>query len=153
MEDPEVEFEEVEVQEWVCKRDPSATVGLVGTNGEASQNAMDIDPTPVTTEAVDQKRYNLVKIVHTKLFCPIHNAVSISEEGVPCPSLTLPSHRLYKQPENTHRGRCCEMKFFVFQSGIQSSCALVRVISNRISYSYPKKTRQQELLGTTVRQK
>ncbi|KAJ9094497.1 hypothetical protein QFC21_006037 [Naganishia friedmannii] len=73
MEDSEVEFEEVEVQEWVCKKAPPAELIPIVTNGETSTTAMDIDAPPVT-EPAGQKQYSLVKIVHTKLFCPTHNA-------------------------------------------------------------------------------
>ncbi|KAJ9119644.1 hypothetical protein QFC22_003354 [Naganishia vaughanmartiniae] len=72
MEDPEVEFEEVEVQEWVCKKVPPAESRPIVTNGETFTNAMEVDP-PTGTETGSKKEYSLVKIVHTKLFCPLHN--------------------------------------------------------------------------------
>jgi hypothetical protein len=75
MEDSEVEFEEVEVQEWVCKKAPPTETRPIVTEGETSTNAMDIDPIPATDPS-EPKQYSLVKIVHTKLFCPMHNAVS-----------------------------------------------------------------------------
>ncbi|KAJ9106759.1 hypothetical protein QFC19_003072 [Naganishia cerealis] len=71
MEDPEVDFEEVEVQEWVCKKTPSIEAKPFNTDGEARAEAMDVDP---LAGSVAKKQYNLVKIVHTKLFCPTHNA-------------------------------------------------------------------------------
>jgi hypothetical protein len=107
MENAEVDFEEVEVQEWVCKKpkpveqpaqipttnptvenmdvDASAPQGSQSTPTEESKSASTVEPKPAPTEESkptlpeqpEKKQYSLVKIVHTKLFCPTHNIVSI----------------------------------------------------------------------------
>jgi hypothetical protein len=106
MENAEVDFEEVEVQEWVCKKpkpveqpsqipatnpavenmdvDSSAPQGAQSTSTEESKPASTEEPKlapteepkPALAEHSEKKQYSLVKIVHTKLFCPTHNIVS-----------------------------------------------------------------------------
>lgn len=91
MESPDVDFEEVEVQEWVCKKDlaesekPADAIDQktdtdVSTESIAVNAQSDADNQPVSDIA--EKEYTLVKIVHTKLFCPLHNTVSLTVFGL-----------------------------------------------------------------------
>lgn len=85
MESPEVDFEEVEVQEWVCKKDaaesekPADAIDQEAhTDVPTESIAVDPQPNPDSQPVSDiaEKQYTCVKIVHTKLFCPLHNTVS-----------------------------------------------------------------------------
>lgn len=104
MENTEVDFEEVEVQEWVCKKQKPLEQAASVPATDAVEGKMDVDPAvpqghlpststeepnpgpaaeprsaeePRLVEEPAKQQYSLVKIVHTKLFCPIHNIVSL----------------------------------------------------------------------------
>lgn len=84
MESSEVDFEEVEVQEWVCKKQkPTEQSASTPATSHPREEGMDVDaavpqePQAIPVEETGKKQYSLVKIVHTKLFCPTHNIVSL----------------------------------------------------------------------------
>lgn len=93
MESPEVDFEEVEVQEWVCQKQtlsqPEKSENVAPEKGDSPPGHIDVDsqPPPNTernpANDMSEKQYTLVKIVHTKLFCPLHNTVGPPAIG-PC---------------------------------------------------------------------
>ena len=87
MESPEVDFEEVEVQEWVCKKDLAQSENPTNTVAQTSDTDVPTDSTGTGAQSnpgsqlasdIAEKQYTLVKIVHTKLFCPLHNTVSLT---------------------------------------------------------------------------
>lgn len=104
MENSEIDFEEVEVQEWVCKKQkpmdqpapaPSPAEESMNVDAGVPQVAQPTpiadssatlaevpkptlaEVTPILPEVPEKKQFSLVKIVHTKLFCPTHNIVSL----------------------------------------------------------------------------
>lgn len=99
MENSEVDFEEVEVQEWVCKKQKPVEQPAPESATSSAEARMEVDsgvpqmaqpaiiedststlaevPKPLLAEVPEKKQYSLVKIVHTKLFCPTHNIVSL----------------------------------------------------------------------------
>jgi hypothetical protein len=122
MESPEVDFEEVEVQEWVCKKqilsDQEKPVESLAGKGDnpaesvdiASQSIPNAEPNAADTSA--EKQYTLVKIVHTKLFCPLHNTVGIVHSFLLIwANICHLSFRLYRRPGARQRRNCYERKF------------------------------------------